>query len=226
LKRTNTILLALLIGFTLGIYFGYRIWHKINTTNMIFGPSLKMIPYVTGGEILKWNQPVDMTIGGLCVGPETGITNCTVKPIFNTLPTRFFSYTCGGCQDPDVGGGSSIQQYTQQYGLYLNAAKLAGMHFIKIRCDASNKTVVDPNAVDVHKTDTVQWAPYGAIPKDGWTAAGSDLMTVCGAPTYNDESPTPCTVQNNSTAGTQYNYTVTISSCTGGSSAPASITVR
>ena len=65
MKRTNTILLALLIGFTLGIYFGYRIWHKINTTNMIFGPSLKMIPYVTGGEILKWNQPVDMTIGGL-----------------------------------------------------------------------------------------------------------------------------------------------------------------
>jgi hypothetical protein len=218
-KGTPIIVIALLIGFALGLLVGYRL-KPIQTTMFLAPYSGKVIPYVHDGEILKW-KGMKVTVahgGGLCENStEKDIDTCVVKKGIDQLQTIFKVICPGVCNDPDFGGGSGVvPPFTAEAVVAGQPAAAptppctpATCAEIDVYCDTkTNTTMVDPSdTVPIDKSERIFWVPNGANTQ-GLTA-GPGLTPVCGADTI--PGLTACTILGNAPARTSYQ--VSLSAC-------------
>ena len=126
------IVLALLVGFAIGVWYGHWFWRR--PIVMTIDAYKEVVPHLEPGDHLIWTDQtrntgdtsvaVDFTFGNgklLCEPPSSGNTEaniheCVVRAGVGKKPFSYYTYKCHAghpCNDPDAGGGSDSAIYGQ-----------------------------------------------------------------------------------------------------------------
>ena len=218
MKHTPIVIIALLVGFGIGLAVGHTYLVKPNETTMLVVRDDKVIPHVSAGETLKWvgpgpNNPVTgigiKLGGGLCneedkTTHKLGGNTCTVAKGVDSNGLSYARYVCDQCGDPDVAAGSDVSQGQQGQGA--KATSAAASTPILVWCDPATipgTAAADPVEVKVVVGQTISWGKAASVGNATWSVDG--LLAACGSGNDSYTTGALCTVQS---APSPYTYNV------------------
>ena len=230
MKHTPIVIIALLVGFGIGLAVGHTYLVKPNETTMLVVSGDKTIPHVSAGETLKWvgpnpNKPVTGFViglgGGLCNEEDKNThtfsgDTCTVKGV-GSKGLSYARYDCTGCGDPDVAAGSDVRVPILG-GVIGAASSSTTSRPIVVWCNGpGTPALADPVSALVVLGQTIHWAPSVSV-TGKWSVDG--LSAACGSGNDSYTTGALCTVQS---ASSPYTYNVTVGQCKGTASLTISV---